>query len=220
MKAFNGYTGERSKKGGYPQLPAGPYVGKIMNVKLDGLEPDQSLVLLLDVTEGDFANYYAKRFAHDDLAYKNGNSKYEPKYKGTLFVTIPNQDSRKRGEYYESDLRNFNNAMACIMASNPGYTWDWNEAGLKGLSVGFSVRQGTYNGNQFTKIVNLEDANEVRMGQVETLPPMEPRSNGSSAVSSQPPVYQPPMAVQPPQQINYTQVQGGYTPVTTEELQF
>ena len=209
MKAFNGYTGERSPKG-YPQLPAGPYVGKIMNVKIDGLEPDQSLVLLLDVTEGEHTNYYAKRFAHDDKAYNDKKSKYPAKYKGTLYLRIPNPESKK-SMYPESDLRTFNDAMADIMSSNPGYTWAWDETSLKGLTVGFSVRQGTYNGSNFTKIVRLEDANEVRMGHVETLAPMAPKSDATEPVGAvyMPPAYQPPVA----QQMNYTQVQ-------TDELPF
>ena len=40
MKAFNGYKAEAKSKG-YPQLPAGPYVAKIMAVKLEGFEPEQ-----------------------------------------------------------------------------------------------------------------------------------------------------------------------------------
>jgi len=204
MKQFSGFTGERSKKG-YPMLPAGPYVGKIMNVKLDGLEPDQTLILLLDVTEGDHISYYAKRFAHDDKSYNEGKSKYPAKYKGTLYLRIPNENSKK-SMYPESDLRIFNDAIACIQASNPGYTWDWNEAGLKGLTVGFSVRQGTYNDSQFTKIFKLEDANDVRMGKVEVMTPMAPRSDAAEPVGA---VYQPPAT----QQMNYTQVQ-------TDELPF
>ena len=93
--------------------------------------------------------------------------------------------------------------MACIEDSNPGYKWDWNEEGLKGLFVGINVRQGTYNGNEFTKIVQLESANDVRMGKVETLPPMDPKSDAEE------PTYIPPVT----QQMNYTQVQ-------TDELPF
>ena len=211
MKQFSGFTGERSKEG-YPQLPAGPYVGKIMNVKLDGLEPDQTLILLLDVTEGEHTSYFAKRFAHDDKAYTEKKYKYPAKYKGTLYLRIPNENSKK-SMYPETDLRIFNDAIACIQASNPGYTWDWNEAGLKGLTVGFSVRQGTYNGNQFTKIFKLEDANEVRMGKVDVMTPMAPKSDAAEPVGA---VYQPPVT----QQVNYTQVQGGFTQVNTEELPF
>ena len=44
MKAFEGFKSERSG-GSYPMLPVGAYVCEIKNVKIDGTEPDQQLVL-------------------------------------------------------------------------------------------------------------------------------------------------------------------------------
>ena len=135
MKAFNGFKAEAKPKG-YPQLPEGPYVAKIMAVKLEGFEPDQTLILRLDVAEGNYAGYYAKRFQHDT---ERKNAQYPAKYKGDFRLRVPNPESKK-SQYPESDLANFNEAVYKIQESNPGYHWDWNEDGLKGLLVGINVK--------------------------------------------------------------------------------
>ena len=209
MKQFNGFKAEAKAKG-YPQLPAGPYVAKIMAVKIDGYEPDQSLILRLDVAEGEYTGYYAKRFQHDS---ENKNARYPAKYKGDFRLRIPNVNSKK-SMYPEADLANFNDAMFKIEESNPGYHWNWDENSLKGLMVGISVQQGSYNGNQFTRISRLEIVDEVRTGKVSTMAPMEPRSDAYEAPGA---TYQPPVT----QQVNYTEAMaGGFTKVDTDELPF
>jgi len=210
MKPFNGYEAKPKKKG-YPQLPAGPYVAKIMAAKVVGDEPDQTLIIRLDVAEGEWAGYYAKRYQHDS---ERENSQYPAKYKGDFRLRVPNPNNKK-AMYPERDKENFGDAIYKIQESNPGYDWDWNESGLKGLLVGINVQQGSYNGNQFTRIAKLEIVDEVRSGKVDTLPPSEPRSDAYEPAGA---VYTPP--AQPPQQLNYTQVQGGYTQVETDELPF
>ena len=203
MRQINGFRSEPKKKSTY-QLPAGPYVGKIKNVKIEGEEPDQTLILRLDVSEGEFTGYYTNRYVQDDKRYKDKESKYPAKYKGDLRIRIPNPDN-KRALYPDSDLATFNDAIWCIEESNAGYHWDWNEQGLIGLMVGFSVRQGTYNGNAFTKIQKLESAVEVRMGNVEVMEPMAPRGDTPA------PEYVPPVT----QQVGYTEVQ-----MSDDELPF
>jgi len=172
MKPINGFTSELRKKG-YEQLPAGPYVAKIVAVKLEGNEPDQTLILRLDVAEGPYTGYYTKRFQHDS---QNDRSRYPAKYKGDFRLRVPNENN-KRAQYPESDMANFKDFVAKIEESNPGYHWDWNEQGLRGLLIGINVQQGTYNGSAYTKIKFLEIVDEVRNGQVATLPPMEPRGD-------------------------------------------
>ena len=172
MKAFEGFKSEATSGGKYPMLPAGPYVARIINVKIDGDEPDQSLILRLDIAEGEHAGYYTKRYKAEDA--KQG--KYPAKYKGDLRIRIPNPDN-KRAMYPESDLRRFNDAIYRIESSNPGYTWDWEERGLIGKIVGVNVRPGTYNESPFTKPYRLEIADDVRKGIVQPMEPMQPRGD-------------------------------------------
>ena len=51
MKAYEGFKSEKSGNS-FPMLPVGAYVCEIKNVKLDGAEPDQQLVLRLEIIEG------------------------------------------------------------------------------------------------------------------------------------------------------------------------
>ena len=207
MKAFNGFKAEEKVKG-YPQLPAGPYVAIIRAVKIEGEEPNQTLVLRLDIAEGPWTDYYKKRFIHDD---QRKNAQFPAKYKGDLKLRVPSTES----DYYEKNLSIFNDAMWKVEKSNPGYQWDWNENGLVGKYVGLSVQQGTYNGNKFTRPARLEIADKVRRGEIEVMPPMEPRSDAYEAPGA---VYTPPVT----QQVNYTEAMTnpGFTAVNVDDLPF
>ena len=171
MKAFEGFKSEASNKFG--PLPAGPYVAKIINVKIDGDEPDQQLVLRLDVSEGPYEGYFVKRYNKDS---GNQNAKYPARYKGDFKIRIPNE-ANKKAMYPDSDKSRFNDAIFRIEQSNPGYHWDWNELGLKGLTVGINMQEGEYNGAPYTRIGRLEIAQDVRDGKVKTMPPRDARNN-------------------------------------------
>ena len=54
MKPYEGFKSEPSAKK-YPMLPAGAYVATVKNVKIEGTEPDQSLILRLEIVEGEWA---------------------------------------------------------------------------------------------------------------------------------------------------------------------
>lgn len=197
MKQFEGFKSEASAKK-FPMLPAGTYVAAIKNVKIDGKEPDQQLVLRLDIIEGEWAGYYTKRYENDNS--KAGfEQKFQARYKGDLQIQIPDPDNTRR-DHPEWDIRTFNNAIYCIEKSNPGYKWDWDEKKLKGKTVGINVREGTHNGFPYTKIGRLEVADDVRKGLVETMKPLKP----SGTAQSQP----------------AEAYETGFTPVETDELPF
>ena len=180
----------------YPMLPAGAYVCGIKNVKVEGEEPDQQLVLRLDIIEGEYAGYYTKRYQHDG----NGAGKWEAKYKGDFRIQIPDERNTKR-QHPEWDQRALNNAMWAIETSNPGFHWDGeHEMDLKGKIVGINVREGIYNGSAYTQIGRLEAADDVRKGIVK---PMKARTDNSSLPQTTP-----------------TDPQSGFTAVETEELPF
>ena len=148
MKAFEGFRSEKSSGGSFGQLPAGAYVGKITSVKIEGAEPDQTLAIAVDVTEGEHAGYFSQRLKHDQ---ENSSGKYEVKYKGVYRLRIPNPANTK-AMYPDSDKKRFNDAIWRIESSNPGYHWDWNEKGLVGRAIGFSMQEGTFNGIAYTTI--------------------------------------------------------------------
>ena len=197
MAKINGFKSE-APSSAYPMLPAGAYVCGIKNVKIDGTEPDRQIVLRLDIIEGEYAAYYTKRYEHDSQS----GGKFEAKYKGDFRIQIPDENNAKR-QHPEWDLRTLNNSIWCIETSNPGFHWDGDTdhiGQLKGKVVGINVREGVYNGNVYTQIGRLENADDVRKGIVK---PMKPKSDGSSLPSGA-----------------QVDAQSGFTMVETEELPF
>jgi hypothetical protein len=179
MKAYNGFKAEASNK--IEALPAGPYVAVIKAVKIDGQEPDQALILRMDVAEGPYAGYFLDRYQKET---RKAAGKYEPRYKGDFRLRIPN-DANTKALYPESDKKRFGDAVYRIEKSNPDYHWDWNEQGLVGLVVGINMQQDEFNGVPFTKIGRLEIADDVRAGTVTAMPPRERRDAPAPQVDRQ-----------------------------------
>ena len=200
MKAYEGFKSEKSGNS-YPMLPVGAYVCEIKNVKLDGAEPDQQLILRLDIVEGEFTNYYTDRYTHDAGAAALRKDYGHTKYKGDFRLNVPNSANTKR-EHPEWDVAAFNNMVYCVESSNEGYKWNWDEKTLKGKKVGINVRAGTYNGNPYTTIGKLEPVDDVRKGLCK---PMRPKADSN-----------PPAAASAPA----TGDPSGFTPIETDELPF
>ena len=189
MKPISGFKPE-APSSSYPMLPKGLYVAQIKAVKLEGTEPDQRLVLRLDIIEGEHTGYYTQRYN----AEKQRGGQFEVKYKGDFAIQIPNEGNTKR-QHTDWDLRSFNTAIWAIEQSNEGYHWDWNEALLKGKLVGINVRQGTYNGNPYTTIGRLESVADLRAGRCKLMKDKDPRSDGSESASASAPVAAQPYVV-------------------------
>lgn len=171
MKArYQGF--EAKKSGGFVELPpAGAYVGKILDLKVEDSydKTHEQLVLMLDITEGEYANRYMEQ-------YNDAKERFpDTRYKGVLRITIPEEND---GEDKAWIRRVFEGNLWAIEQSNAGYAWDWDEKKLKGKKVGFSVRKRFYTYNQrdreTTEIARLESIEEVQQGKVK---PMQPRDN-------------------------------------------
>jgi hypothetical protein len=197
MKAFEGFKSERSG-GSYPMLPVGAYVCEIKNVKIEGVDPDQQMVLRLEIVEGDYTNYYTNRY-NFDVQRNASQPHYGTKYKGDFRLNIPNPANTKR-EHPEWDVSAFNNMVFCVESSNEGYKWNWDEKTLKGKKVGINGRAGTYNGNPYTTIGKLEPVDDVRKGLCKA---MRPKADSN-----------PPAVAAAPADPS------GFTPIDTEDLPF
>jgi hypothetical protein len=203
MKAFNGFKSEAitSKP---KNLPAGAYVARILDVKIEGEEPDQTLIIRLDVCEGEYIEYFRNRYKTEKEKKEKDNSRFEPRYKGDYRLRIPNPENKK-AMYPESDTRRFNDAIYRIEQSNPGYHWDWDERGLVGKYIGINMQDAEYNGNQFTRIGRLEIVEDVRRGLVQAMRPRQPRGDADDSKYIQTPIVD---------------KQAGFTAVETDELPF
>lgn len=166
------YAGfEAKKSSNFITLPpAGAYVAEIRAVRVtesgDGLH--DVIELMMDITEGEYANRYTE-------FYNSQKERFgEAKYKGIFRLNPPvegEEDWKKR--IFEGNLW-------CVEQSNPGYTWDWDEKKLQGKKVGISVRNRfyTYNGKNYesTEIGQFEVVKDVRDGKVKPMKDRDQRT--------------------------------------------
>ena len=155
MKAFNGLEIKKSVSASEP-LPAGGYVAKILNAKVEEYGWGEVLVISFDVAEGEYKDFFSKQYKE--------NTREDKKWKGNFRLTVPNDGN----QYFDSQKRTFGNAIWAIEESNPGYNWDWNEAALKGKMVGVLFRNYEYDvdGNQgwSTECCTFVSVEDVRTG--------------------------------------------------------
>ena len=204
MQPINGFESVQAVHGrGSGMLPGGAYVMVITAAKEDVTGyGNQSLRVAYDVCEGEHAGKYA------DIA---GD---------------PEQNWRHE---VEIDVQEANGArlkalVEAVQASNPGYVWDWNEAGLVGKYVGLVLQERKVtltrgrNKGQNRTYLDFWDAvsvDAVRSGSVATPPVNDKRTKPDEAPQQPvavPPTYQPqhqavapqptpqPTQYQPPQQ--------------------
>lgn len=127
---INNYKGQKAEKatGGNTPLPAGGYVAKIINAKLEEYSWGSVVVVAFDIAEGDHANFFKNQF--------DNNQNEDKKWKGTYRLIVPDENS----QYFESNRRQFNNFIYALEDSNEGYHYDCNEKRFKGLKVGVIFR--------------------------------------------------------------------------------
>lgn len=117
------------------QLPKGGYIVKIMDAKeavYNGQNGEvHKLEISIDIAEGEYKDFYANDYRAQALNTE------DRKWKGILRQYIPKDDGSEKDEWTKSALKALTNA---IEESNPGYHWDWDEAGLKGKTVGCLFR--------------------------------------------------------------------------------
>ena len=123
MKAFNGLEIKKSVSANEP-LPAGGYVAKILNAKVEEYSWGEVLVISFDIAEGEYKDFFSKQYKE--------NTREDKKWKGNFRLTVPQESN----QYFDSQKRTFGNAIWAIEESNSGYHWDWNEAALKGKRIG------------------------------------------------------------------------------------
>lgn len=169
MQSFN--VEIKRSKGSSEPLPAGGYVAKIMNAEVINYSWGEQLVLSFDVSEGEHKGFFAEQY--------KANQSEDKRWKGNFRLTVPDE----KNQYFESQLRAFGNAIACIEESNGGYHWDWNESGLKGKTIGvlFRNKEWEYNGSTgwTTECCTVVSADEIRSKKFK-MPKDKPLKNRSA----------------------------------------
>lgn len=177
MKQFSGYKAEAPVR--REKLPAGGYVARIMDAREQEYSWGSVLLISFDIAEGEHKDFFANDY--------RSQQQEDKKWRGTYRLRVPKDDGSEQDAWSK---RSFNNAMWAVEASNPGYHWDWNEAGLKGKTVGvlFRNREWEMNGNTgwTTECCALTDADSIRENRY-TMPkdkPLKQHTTSSAPASS------------------------------------
>ena len=155
MKAFNGLEIKKSVGASEP-IPAGGYVAKILNAKVEEYSWGEVLVISFDVAEGEYKDFFSKQYKE--------NTREDKKWKGNFRLTVPQESN----QYFDSQKRTFGNAIWAIEESNPSFRWAWDENALKGKMVGVLFRNYEYDveGRQgwSTECCTFVSVEDVRTG--------------------------------------------------------
>ena len=155
MKAFNGLEIKKSVSASEP-LPAGGYVAKILNAKVEEYSWGEVLVISFDIAEGEYKDFFSKQYKE--------NTREDKKWKGNFRLTVPQESN----QYFDSQKRTFGNAIWSIEESNPSFRWAWDENALKGKMVGVLFRNYEYDvdGRQgwSTECCTFVSVEDVRTG--------------------------------------------------------
>ena len=127
MKSFNGLEIKKSVSANEP-LPAGGYVAKILNAKVEERDWGEFLVISFDIAEGEYKDFFSKQYKE--------NTREDKKWKGNFWLRVPDEGD----QYFDSRKRAFGNAIWAIEESNPSFKWAWDETALKGKMVGVLFR--------------------------------------------------------------------------------
>lgn len=158
-------------------LPVGAYVGVIVSAELLTIQSSsgsfERLELHLDVAEGEHKGHYEKMYANQM------NGMYPAKWKGVIRYNIP----QVGGQYEQGQKKALEHLAWCLEDSNKGYKWDGDENRLKGLKIGFSVRErdwlmerdGAITAGTTTEIGRVESVKKVVAGEVKPMKKRELR---------------------------------------------
>lgn len=172
MKPFADYKTIQAA-GEFEKLPKGAYEVKIEQAKVttytgkDG-STFEKLEIAFDIDKGEYAGYYRRNL--------ESQQQEDKKWKGVLRIYVPKDDGSEKDQWTK---RKFKAIIQAIEDSNPGYHWDWNEAGLAGKVVGMLTRweEWAYNGKtgwtarpfKFTDIAKVREG-DVKLPKDKPLP--------------------------------------------------
>lgn len=134
MRAFTNYNNVQEYTESI-KLPVGAYKAKIIRAEEQG----DALCILFDIADGEYKDFYHKKFGNDKKAFPN-----DAKFKGVFKLRYPSGN-----EYDENNERKMKTALKKICESNShlniDFTKEWDGALLKDCCVGMVFRKQEYN---------------------------------------------------------------------------
>lgn len=172
MRQFSGYAPQKMPV--KEQLPIDAYISEIKDANVVNYATGDVLLLLVDIAEGEQKDFFAR-----DYRAQNGENK---KWRGILRLNLPTDDGSDRDATTKSI---FNDAMACIEESNPGYRWNWDEKSLKGKKIGHLSRESEWEFNGRTgwrtELCYIKSVDDIRNGKYK-MPEKKPLKNKTQSV--------------------------------------
>lgn len=180
MKAYEGFKAQR--RSSKEQIPAGGYVGKIMDCSEQVYDWGSVLVISFDITDGEYKDFFRKDY--------QANTDENRKWRGVYRLNVPKGDGTEKDGWTKNT---FEGALWAIEESNPGYHWDWNEKALKGKNIGLLFRREEWamNGNTGwrTACGMLESVEAIRNGTFKPLKDKPLPDNKRPAAAVTPDVF-------------------------------
>lgn len=194
LQGIQGANGIQEKTFGgssFAPLPAGGYVCRILNVKVESTPKGAVYIKFqIDVSEGEHAGYFQRRYAADK------NSQYGQKWKGVYKIFLPrnNGDNDKYMNavaYYKGEINTIARSNAIL---EPNIEMGYDPDIFKGCTVGVLFRKVTKIiegvATSFTEPAFLCETQKIRSGDFEVPRPRVP-DNASGAGSFAMPSAQP-----------------------------
>ncbi len=180
MRPFNNYDTTQTISA-RAQLPVGAYICQILKAEEKVYSSSKGewhkLEVSFDISEGEHKDFYA-----NDYRSQSGEDK---KWKGILRMNIPSDDGSEADNWAK---RSFKTNILAIEESNNGYHWDWNEAQLKGKTVGivFRSEEWEYNGKRGwrTAPFKMVPAADVKSGNIKIPDPKPLNGKAASQAST------------------------------------
>ena len=180
MRPFKDYETTQTITGSR-QLPVGAYICQIFKAEEKVYTSPKGewhkLEVSFDISEGEHKDFYA-----NDYRSQSGEDK---KWKGILRMNIPSDDGSEADNWAK---RSFKTNILAIEESNNGYHWDWNEAQLKGKTVGivFRSEEWEYNGKRGwrTAPFKMVPAADVKSGNIKIPDPKPLNGKAASQAST------------------------------------
>ena len=178
MKKIEGFENVKEAGGQIENLPAGAYICDIKQCREVGNRNGNGthLEIMFDVCRGDYRGWFER-----DWNLQNREDKY---WHGIIRQNVPDESSPK----YNMQCGFFKRFTNVLEESNPGYHWDWNEAGLKGKLIGIvfgEVEKESQRGTRYmiTRADNIINTQAVESGKY-NLPKPKMMENAAPAIST------------------------------------
>ncbi|MBQ0037828.1 MAG: hypothetical protein KBS74_04055 [Clostridiales bacterium] len=178
MKRFNGYNPAIHNE--YEALPAGGYICRVENAEVVRYGDSEQLKLSIDIADGEYKDFYAKKYRNDDRPLK--------KWSGVFGLWLPKDDGSKMDRWA---VNRFNNFIGCIEDANPGYCFDWDEGKLKGKTVALVFREEEFMKDDGSigafvkpfKAISVGDCRDGKWGKYDRFTPKKLRDVASYSSS-------------------------------------